>query len=121
MGDIFLRLLMMLIVPLTFFTLISGMTKLEDLRSFRSLGGMIILYYLASSLVSGILGISIALVIQPGKKAVGLLNAGGNIEPATFNFIDNLVSWVPKNPVESLASGNMLQIIVFSIIAGIGL
>ncbi|MFW6139776.1 MAG: dicarboxylate/amino acid:cation symporter [Acidobacteriota bacterium] len=121
LGDIFIRLLMMLIVPLTFFTLISGMTKLEDLRSFRSLGGMIILYYLASSLVAGILGIFVALVMQPGKKAAGLLAAGGKIEPASFNFIDNLVSWVPKNPVESLASGNMLQIIVFSIIAGIGL
>ena len=121
LGDIFIRLLMMLIVPLTFFTLISGMTKLEDLRSFRSLGGMIILYYLASSLVAGILGIFVALVMQPGKKAAGLLAAGGKIEPASFNFIDNLVSWIPKNPVESLASGNMLQIIVFSIIAGIGL
>lgn len=121
LGDIFLRLLMMLIVPLTFFTLISGMTQLEDLRSFRSLGGMILIYYLASSLVSGILGVSVALVIQPGGKAAGLLNTGGKIEPASFNFIDNLVSWVPKNPVESLASGNMLQIIVFSIIVGVGL
>ncbi len=121
LGDIFLRLLMMLIVPLTFFTLISGMTQLEDLRSFRSLGGMILIYYLASSLVSGILGVSVALVIQPGEKAAGLLNTGGKIEPASFNFIDNLVSWVPKNPVESLASGNMLQIIVFSIIVGVGL
>jgi len=70
---------MMLIVPLTFFTLISGITKLEDLRSFRSLGGMILLYYAASSLIAGALGIVTALVLQPGKKAIGLLDAGKKI------------------------------------------
>lgn len=44
-GDIFIRLLMMLIVPLTFLTLISGITKLDDVKSLRSLGGLTIFYY----------------------------------------------------------------------------
>jgi Na+/H+-dicarboxylate symporter len=52
-GDIFIRLLMMLIVPLTFLTLISGITKLNDVKSLRSLGGLTILYYALSSLVAG--------------------------------------------------------------------
>ena len=112
---------MMLIVPLTFFTLISGITKLEDLRSFRSLGGMILLYYAASSLIAGTLGMVTALIIQPGKKAIGLLDAGKKIEAAHFNFADNLVSWFPKNPIEAMSQGNMLQIIIFSIIIGVGL
>jgi len=112
---------MMLIVPLTFFTLISGITKLEDLRSFRSLGGMILLYYAASSLIAGTLGMVTALIIQPGKKAIGLLDAGKKIEASHFNFADNLVSWFPKNPIEAMSQGNMLQIIIFSIIIGVGL
>lgn len=120
-GDIFIRLLMMLIVPLTFFTLISGLTKLEDLRSFRSLGGMIILYYLASSLIAGTLGMVTALVIQPGREAIGLLETGVRADPASFNFLDNLVSWFPRNPVEAFSEGNMLQIIIFSVIVGVGL
>ncbi len=120
-GDIFIRLLMMLIVPLTFFTLISGLTKLEDLRSFRSLGGMIVLYYAASSLIAGGIGMASALILNPGKEAAGLLDTGAGIEISRFDPVENLVSWVPQNPVEALAEGNMLQIIVFSIITGIGL
>jgi Na+/H+-dicarboxylate symporter len=120
-GDIFIRLLMMLIVPLTFFTLISGLTKLEDLRSFRSLGGMIILYYAVSSFIAGAVGAASAMIFNPGKEAVGLLDAGTEVEMARFDPVENLVSWIPKNPVEALAEGNMLQVIVFSIIVGIGL
>lgn len=120
-GDIFIRLLMMLIVPLTFFTLVSGLTKLEDLRSFRSLGGMIMLYYAASSLVAATLGMVVALAIQPGKGAVGLLDPSATVKVADFNFLDHLVSWFPKNPVQAMSEGNMLQIIVFSLIVGISL
>lgn len=118
-GDIFINLLMMLIVPLTVSTLISGITKLEDLRSLRSLGGLTILYYGASSFVAGGLGLSIALIIRPGKEAIGLLGEAG--QPGNFNFVENLVSWFPRNPVGAMANTEMLQIIVFSIIVGIGL
>ncbi len=122
LGDIFIRLLKMLIVPLTFFTLISGMTKLEDLRSFRSLGGMTILYYGLSSLVAAALGTAVALIVKPGRDAAGLLSTGGTpVEAAEFNLIDNLVSWFPDNPIRAMTEGHMLQIIVFAIIVGLGL
>jgi len=122
LGDIFIRLLKMLIVPLTFFTLISGMTKLEDLRSFRSLGGMTILYYGFSSLVAAALGTAVALIVKPGRDAAGLLSAGETpVEAAEFDLIDNLVSWFPDNPIRAMTEGHMLQIIVFAIIVGLGL
>ncbi|MFA9455092.1 MAG: dicarboxylate/amino acid:cation symporter, partial [Candidatus Aminicenantaceae bacterium] len=123
LGDIFIRLLKMLIVPLTFFTLISGMTKLEDLRSFRSLGGMIILYYGLTSLIAAALGTITALVVKPGQGAAGLLALGGEIQvqATDFNLIDNLVSWFPDNPIKAMTEGHMLQIIVFAIIVGLGL
>ncbi len=120
-GDIFLRLLMMLIVPLTFFTLTSGMTKLESLKSFRTMGGMIILYFLATSLVASAIGTAVGLAVRPGKEAAGLLDAGAKVEAGSFDFFENLVSWFPKNPVESFSQGHMLQIIVFSLIVGTGL
>ena len=69
-GEIFIRLLMMLIVPLTFLTLISGITKLDDAKSLRSIGGFTILYYALSSLFAGGLGMGIALLFQPGKGSV---------------------------------------------------
>jgi len=120
-GDIFIRLLMMLIVPLTFLTLISGITKLDDVKSLRSLGGLTMLYYALSSLVAGALGMSIALLFQPGKGVAIDSSKTMDIKVEEFNFVDNLVQWIPKNPIEALATANMLQIIVFAIIVGITL
>lgn len=120
-GDIFIRLLKMLIVPLTFFTLISGITKMESLRSLRSVGGMTIFYYAVSSLVSAVIGLVMALIFMPGKNAQGLLGSGIEIEPNQYNFVESIVEWIPINPLEALVNTNMLQIIFFSIIIGIGL
>ena len=120
-GDIFIRLLKMLIVPLTFFTLISGITKMEDLRSLRSVGGMTLLYYSTTSLLAAAMGMIVALIIRPGKEALGLLNVGVHIETTQFNFIENIVNWIPTNPIQAMANTNMLQVIVFSLIVGISL
>ena len=120
-GDIFIRLLMMLIVPLTFLTLISGITRLDDVKSLRSLGGLTILYYALSSLIAGAVGMSIALLLQPGKGVEIDLSKTPEMKFEEFSFIDNLVHWIPKNPIEALATANMLQIIVFAVIVGITL
>jgi Na+/H+-dicarboxylate symporter len=120
-GDIFLRLLLMLIVPLTLLTLISGITKLDGVKSLRSLGGLTILYYALSSLVAGTIGMSIALLLQPGKGVVIDRSETAEMTLEEFSLIDNLVQWIPKNPIEALVTANMLQIIVFAIIVGITL
>ncbi len=120
-GDIFLRLLMMLIVPLTFFTLTSGMTKLEDLKTFRKMGGAVVLYFLVTSFIAAAVGTAAGLIIRPGSEAAGLLDTGTKVEAGSFDFLENLVSWFPRNPVESFGQGHMLQIIVFSLIVGLGL
>lgn len=120
-GDIFIRLLKMLIVPLTFFTLISGITKMESFRSLRSVGGMTLLYYAATSLMASVIGLIVAIVLMPGKNAQGLLSSGVDIEPTRYNFVESMVEWIPVNPIEAMASTNMLQIIFFSIVVGISL
>lgn len=120
-GQIFLRLLQMLIVPLVFFSITSGVTKMGDLKSLRSVGGRILLYYTVTSLLATVVGIIFALIIQPGKEVVGLLSEGGAVEVTDFNFIENLVSWVPTNIVDAMVNANMLQIIFFSIILGVTL
>lgn len=120
-GDMFIRLLKMLIVPLTFFTLISGITKMESLRSLRSVGGMTLLYYALSSLIAAVIGMGVALIFMPGKGAQGLLSSGVKIEATEYSFIESIVEWIPTNPIEAMASTNMLQIIFFSIIVGVSL
>ncbi len=120
-GEIFIRLLKMLIVPLTFFTLISGVTKMDDLRSLRSVGGMTVLYYAITSVCACMIGTVLALILQPGRGVQGLLESTREANPQEFSFVDSIVSWIPTNPVEAAATGNMLQIIVFSLIVGVGL
>ncbi len=121
-GDIFIRLLKMLIVPLTLFTIISGITKMEDLKSLRSVGGRIIIYYIITSLIAVTIGVAVGVIVKPGKDAVGILESDIKVEESEeFSFIENLVGWFPENPVEAMASANMLQIIIFSLFIGIGL
>jgi Na+/H+-dicarboxylate symporters len=76
LGDIFMRLLKMLIVPLTFCTLISGMTKMEDIKNLKSVGGRIILYYTATTMIAASIGMIVALIMNPGKEAAGILAQG---------------------------------------------
>ena len=120
-GTVFIRLLKMLIVPLTFLTLIAGLTKLDGIKSLRSLGGMTLLYYAASSLVAGTIGMALALMIGPGKGLAAEAAEGAAAEAAEFNFVDSLVEWVPTNPIEAFTSGNMLQIIFFAVVVGIAM
>jgi len=112
---------MMLIVPLTFLTVVNGITKLDNVKSLRSLGASTLGYYAFSSVLAGSAGMGIALLLQPGKGVDIDLSEHAQTELEAFSFIDNLVHWIPTNPIEAFAEANMLQIIVFAIIVGIAL
>jgi len=118
LGEIFLRLLTMLVVPLTFFTLVSGMTKLGNLRTLRSIGGWVVVYYAFSSVIAAALGVAVALLVRPGIGAAGLLDSGARVVAAPLGFWDQIVSWFPSNPVEAMSQGNLFQVIVFALIVG---
>ncbi|HLR74123.1 MAG TPA: dicarboxylate/amino acid:cation symporter [Virgibacillus sp.] len=121
LGDVFIRLLQMLIVPLTFFVLIDGIINLPNLKSLRTIGGMTIVYYMATTAIASLIGITIALLMNPGKGAEGLLAGTEEIEPENFSFIDNLIEWIPNNILLGMIEINMLQIIITAIIIGIAL
>ncbi len=72
-GDLFIRLLKMLIVPLVFFTLASGVTKMDSPKSLRKVGGFIVSYYVISSLFAALAGTVIALIMRPGLGVQGIL------------------------------------------------
>ncbi len=118
LGDIFLRLLKMLIAPLVLFTLVSGVCKMGDVRQLRTVGIRIVVYYLISSAIAAAIGMGVALVSQPGRGVTDLLGSEAG-EAVSYNFLENLISWVPTNIFEALTTGNTLQIIVFSILLGI--
>lgn len=121
LGDIFLNLLKMLIVPLVFFSITNGICEMQNGKQLRSVGGRIVLYYVASSAAASVFGVIGGLITQPGKNITDFALAGEAAEAADFNMIDNIISWFPSNIVKAMAEGNMIQIIVFCLFLGVAL
>ena len=113
-----MRLLKMLIAPLVLFTLVSGVCKMGDVRQLRTVGVRIVAYYLIASAIAAAIGMCIDLISQPGQGVTDLLGSEAG-EAVSYNFLENMISWVPTNIFESLTNGNTLQIIVFAILLGV--
>ena len=114
LGDIFLRMLKMLIVPLVFFSITSGICKMGDVKQLRNVGLRYVLWIVISAVFAATVGMVAALIVQPGKGTTDFLAGAEAAEAASYSFIDNVVSWFPTNIVESMVNANLLQIIVFS-------
>lgn len=132
-GRLFLALIKMVVVPLVFLSLVVGVASLGDLRALGRLGSRTLGFFFASTVVALTIGVTLANLLQPGalltdEDKEGLLRsfadeAGDKLSAAadTPAFIDQLVSTIPTNPIEALASGDMLQIIVFAALLGVAL
>ena len=121
LGDIFLRMLKMLIVPLVFFSITSGICKMGDVKQLRNVGLRYVLWIVVSAVFAATVGMIAALIVQPGKGTTDFLAAAEAAEASSYSFIDNVVSWFPTNIVEAMVNANLLQIIVFSLFLGIAL
>lgn len=121
LGDIFLRLLKMLIVPLVFFSITSGICKMGDVKQLRSVGGRFVLYIVVTSTMCALLGVCAGLLTRVGAGTTEFLSTAEAAEAANYSFIDNVVSWFPTNIVESMVNASMLQIIVFCLFLGVAL
>ncbi len=119
-GDIYLRMLKMLIVPLVFFSITSGITKMGDVKQLRNVGLRYVLWIVISAVIAAFAGVVAALIMQPGRGTTDFLAAEAP-EAASYSFISNVVSWFPTNIVESMVNANLLQIICFSLFLGVAL
>ena len=121
LGDIFLRMLKMLIVPLVFFSITSGICKMGDVKQLRNVGLRYVLWIVVSAVFAATVGMIAALIVQPGKGTTDFLAAAEAAEASSYSFVSNVVSWFPTNIVEAMVNANLLQIIVFSLFLGIAL
>ena len=129
-GDLFLRLIRMLIVPLVFFTLVSGIIAMGDPKRLGSLGIRTIATYFGTTAIAVTLGLIMATIFRPGASLSPETFAGADTSrmqsvaeraDQAGGFVDRLLNIVPTNPVEALATGNILQIIFFAIMFGVGI
>ncbi len=121
LGDIFMRMLKMLIVPLVFFSITSGVCKMGDVKQLRTVGIRYMLWIAVSAVIASIFGMVGGLIAQPGKGVTDLLTGVEATEAQEYSFIDNVINWFPTNIVESMVNANMLQIIVFCLFLGVAL
>jgi proton glutamate symport protein len=127
-GDLFLRLLQMLVVPLIVSSLITGVTGMGDLRTLGSIGGRAIGFYLTTSFLAIVTGIVVVNIIRPGDGAeLALLEEGAQSgallaeEPRSIGIVlwEQLESLIPKNPLAAATEGDMLPVIFFSLLIGV--
>lgn len=119
MGDLFLRLLKMVIIPLILSTLITGVAGVGNAQNLGRLGLKTISFYLLSSLVAIFTGLFLVNTIQPGTGAqIGLTETADLLTLRNHSFGETLLHIVPENLFESLMKGDILPIIFFSILFG---
>lgn len=122
-GIIFVRLLKMIIVPLIFTSIITGVASIKDSSRLGRLGVKTLLYYTMTSLFAIIIGLTLTNLIQPGidfdeslKKPYDSSNLDKDNSPAEI-----LIRMVPENPFNAASDGDMLGIIFFAIFLGISI
>ncbi|WP_040977678.1 dicarboxylate/amino acid:cation symporter [Oceanobacillus jeddahense] len=120
-GQIFINLIMMLVVPLVFVSIVLGTAGLGDPKKLGKIGVFAVGFFLTTTAIAISLGLGLGYLIQPGSTGIfDTSNAEYSAEEAP-PIMDTLINIIPENPIEALASGEMLQIIAFAIFIGVGL
>jgi len=118
-GELFVRLIRMLVVPIVFISIASGVTALADPRKLGSVGARTVGLFAFTTFCAVSIGIVVGLLLEPGQgAALGSAAPHALGEPKSLH--DQLVGIVPVNIVQSLVDGDMLAIIFFSILLGFG-
>ncbi len=130
-GQIFLRMITMIVVPLVFVSLLLGTASLGDIRKLGRIGAKTALYFLVTTIIAICIGLILANTVRPGEglneevkaelyqnyEATAQVGIEGMDEAP--DLIDTLINIVPSNPVQAFVEGNMLQIIFMAILFGV--
>ena len=118
LGDLFIRLIRMVVVPLVFATLVAGAAGISDVSKLGRVAVRTLVLFMVTSAISVVFGLVIANLIDPG---VGVTLSTEGLKAAQVNapsFVKTLLEIVPINPMEAFAKGSILQIIFFAIMFG---
>ncbi|HIL90369.1 MAG: dicarboxylate/amino acid:cation symporter [bacterium] len=117
-GDLFIRVLVLAAVPLVFFNLLAGLTALSDVRMFGRLAGKIMSYYVITDLVAISLGIGAMAILRPGVGMQLSEQVEGPVG-AVPSVAEVLLGMVPTNVFQAFAEGNVVQLVVISVLLGV--
>lgn len=127
LGDLFIQLIKMLVVPLVLVSIISGAAALGETKSAGLIGVVSIGFMMVTTVIAIVVALVLGELFQPGvsvdHNVVNSLAAGyevaGGAAPA-MGFWDTVIGMIPANPIQALTEGNILQIIIFGLFFGFG-
>ncbi len=130
-GQMFIRLIQMVVIPLVISAIVIGITSVGDSKQIGKLGTKMICYYGIITILAVTIGAVLALLFKPGIGAAHYINidtaidiqaqVAATIEAQKGNLLNIILGFIPKNPLASIASGDMVPIIVFALIFSIAL
>jgi Na+/H+-dicarboxylate symporter len=128
-GQIFMRLVQMIMIPLIFASIISGIIS-NTAQNLRTFGLRLLIYFIFTTIVAIVIGIIVTLIMKPGQYIFKLGGLPANKEkvievsndaPLTENIPDSISKLIPNNPLESILTGEMLGVVIFTIIIGVAM
>ena len=130
-GQIFIRLIQMIVIPLVVSAIVIGITSIGDNKQLGKFGTKMILYYGIITTAAVSIGTALALIFKPGNGAANYIasNAASEVQASVAtamsqqqgHLLSMFLDFIPSNPLHALASGNMIAIIVFVLIFAIAL
>lgn len=118
LGDLFLNLLQMIVIPVVVFSLLAGVRRLSP-RQMGRVGGIVLGLYAATTTVAAAIGLAVANLLKPGQGVAFTGGEAQSAQPPSINEV--LLGIVPNNPIDAFANGDLLSIIFFVIVFGIAL
>ena len=121
-GDFFIASIKMLVVPLIFFSLVSGVAAIGDVAKLGRVGGRALLLFVVTGQIAVWLGLAMGTLIKPGIGVnTGAIEKGAVPTANDASWTDMIISMVPQSPVQTMADVNVLPLIVFALLIGIGI
>lgn len=130
-GQVFIRLIQMVVIPLVISAIVIGITSVSDSKQIGKLGTKMICYYAIISLVAVTVGAILATIFKPGLGAAAYINSdiatniqsqvAATIAAQKGHLLEMLLGFIPKNPLEAVAQGQMVPIIVFMVMFSVAL
>lgn len=124
-GDLFIRLIKMIIIPLIFFSIVSGMTSMQDSKALGRIGAKACIAYLLTTLSAITIGLLVGSIFQPGHGVILHFDARSIPIPAEqaniLQYMNILLNIVPDNAIAAMAQGTILQVVFFALFTGVTL
>lgn len=121
-GDVFLKLIQMIVIPLIFCSIISGISSIGDIGKLRRIGTKVMGFYVVTTVLSTVIGLVVAHIIRPGTgfRMYDIQASGEPIKAAEPMSVGSaILGMIPSNPIAALAQGELMQVIVFAVFVGV--